>query len=181
MAKKKKSTTKKRSKSSTKKASSKKTAKKSQFEDKEVFYVGVKEPIEIRRTILESSKDIIQFLQRTENLKNLREEKEEETIQLKKLLGEITKLNNKLKSSLPKTSLRTALHQHEEELMKEALVKELEETKEQLGSEPAKKTAEKNKKITEKPKVVQKSKPKSELEKLEEELDAIESKLTKIS
>ena len=147
----------------------KKAAKK---EPDEVFYVGMKDPIEIRRSLLESSKEMVQYLQRAEKFKAVRTEKAEEIAKLKEIMNDATKLISKLKTSLPKTKIRTRMHKHEEEVMKEALVKELGEAKEEF--EVAAKEA--------KPAEVKKAKPKpaSELEKLESELSAIESKLTKL-
>lgn len=163
MAKKKKTTKK-------KKASS---VRKETSEDKDVFYVGIKDPIEIRRSILESSKEVIQYLQRAEKFKQVRNEKAEEIAKLRGIMAETTKLVNKLKKQLPKAGIRTPLHRHEEAVMKEALVKELKEAKQEF----AKSTESTAPKVVEK-KVVAKPKKVSELEKLESELNAIESKLS---
>ena len=48
-------------------------------EEDQVFFVGIKDPIEIRRSILESSKEMLQYLQRAERFKEVRKEKEEQT------------------------------------------------------------------------------------------------------
>ncbi len=50
-------------------------AKKKEKEEKEVFYVGVTDPAELRKDILESIKDIITVLKTYENFKSVREEK----------------------------------------------------------------------------------------------------------
>jgi len=144
-------------------------------ESKNVFYVGIKEPIEVRKYVLETSKDIVQYLQRVEKFKSVRLEKTENLNKLKETMNELTRLVIKLKSSLPKTSLRTRLHKHEEEIMKESLAKVLSEKE-----EPQKKfkIEEKKQTIKEAPEI---RKPKTELEKLEAELNEIESKLTKLT
>lgn len=75
-------------------------------EQKELFFVGVLEPVQVRRQVLGCSKDVISILKRFERFKELRIEKIENTLKLKKLFEEINFLNNKLKQHLPKTKLR---------------------------------------------------------------------------
>ncbi|MBW3013377.1 hypothetical protein KY325_04240 [Candidatus Woesearchaeota archaeon] len=81
-------------------------AKKKEKEEKEVFYVGVTDPAELRRDVLESIKDIITILKTYENFKSVREEKAKQTLKLKDLVAQITLLINKLKRELPKTRIR---------------------------------------------------------------------------
>lgn len=142
-------------------------------EKEEVFYVGVKDPIEIRRSILESSKEMVQYLQRAERFKKVRAEKSEQIAKLKETTHEITKLVRKLKAALPKTKLRARLHKHEEEIRKKVIVKELKEVKEEAKV--------KKKKVPVKEEEEEKKKPMTELEKLETELGEIESRLTKLA
>lgn len=66
------------------------------------FYVGIKEPVELRRSLLESSKLVIQNLQKYEKIRGIREEKLKQTEELKNLLAEIKRLNNKLKAAFPR-------------------------------------------------------------------------------
>ena len=140
---------------------------KKQEEKEEVFYVGVKDPIEIRRSLLESSKEIVQYLQRAERFKATRTEKAEQIAKLKQTMREITSLTRKLKTALPKTQIRARLHKHEEEVLKEELIeKNIEAAKEKDKVE--------EEEIKEKPAGM------SELEKLETELGEIESRLTKM-
>ena len=127
-------------------------------EIEEPFYVGVKDPAEIRRTVLESTKDIVQHLQRSERFKAVRKEKLEQIDKLKSLIKEITKNVNKLKSILPKTKLRAAPR-------KKAAVKP-------VSKKPKEEV---------KPKPEKKPRPVTELEKLEAELSEIEGRLTKLT
>ena len=126
--------------------------------DKEtdVFYIGVKEPSSIRRTLLESSKTIVEGLQRYENFKMIREQKEPEIFMFKEDMREINKLMMKLKVILPKTNLKEVVR------------------KEKKG---------KAKKIEEKPipkiKIEKKVDP-TELQKLESDLADIERKLARL-
>jgi len=126
--------------------------------DKEtdVFYIGVKEPSSIRRTLLESSKTIVEGLQRYENFKMIREQKEAEILMFKEDIREINKLMTKLKAFLPKTKLKEIVRKEKKR---------------------------KAKKIEEKPipkiKIEEKVNP-TELQKLESDLADIERKLARL-
>ena len=131
-------------------------------EEEQVFYVGIKDPIEIRRSILESSKEMLQYLQRAERFKEVRKEKAEMTKELKENMKEIQKLVRKLKSSLPSTGLRAKAPKKTKPEKKEKVM-------------PVEKDIQKELEPIEKPKEM------NELEKLEAELGEIESRLTKLS
>ena len=126
-------------------------------EEKELFFVGVKNPIELRRTMLESSKEIIEDLQKYERLKTLRAEKAKQIEALRTIIKEINRLVVKLRAELPTTSLR------------------IEEIKTPQKLKNPKKDIKEKKEIKAEPK-----KELTELEKLESELDAIEQKLSGI-
>ncbi|MBW3011953.1 hypothetical protein KY311_02110 [Candidatus Woesearchaeota archaeon] len=122
-------------------------------EEKEIFYVGIKDPSMLRRSLLESSKDIVVFLKTFENLKKLRIQKFEHMQRLNVLVEEISRMINKFQRDLPKTRLRVKA--------------------EEVPKPKAKKKAEP------KPKKVKMSA--SEVEKLELELKDIEEKLSKLA
>jgi uncharacterized membrane protein YkoI len=146
--------------------------KKQKGAETDVFYVGVTEPIEIRRNILECSKDIIQYLQRFEKFKQVRLEKEEEIRKLKETTHDIRVMVRKLKAALPKTKLRAMLHKHEEEVMMSAPVeKETKAAKKKASKKSEEKTAQER--VPER--------HVTELEKLESELGEIESRLTRLA
>ena len=84
----------------------KKKARVKKEEKEEVFYVGMKDPIEVRRSILESSKEMVQYLQRAERFKKVRAKKAEQLARLRAIMKDISLLARKLKSALPKTKLR---------------------------------------------------------------------------
>ncbi len=67
----------------------------------EGFYVGIEDPVELRRNILESSKDIIHNLQRYERLLSIREQKKQAIDRLNKKLAEIRSAVTELKSQFP--------------------------------------------------------------------------------
>ena len=133
-------------------------------EEKEesVFYVGMKDPIEIRRSILESSKEALQYLQRAERFKEIRKEKAEQTAKLKEIMKEMNGLVRKLKMALPKTGLRGKVHKEAPKKKKKAAPVKVEK------KAPPKEEVEKPKEMT-------------ELEKLEAELGEIEGRLTKLT
>lgn len=68
----------------------------------ELFYVGIKDPVELRKELLTSSKDIIDSLKRYENYKDLKEKKTEHITELKHVVDELLVLNKKLRGKMPK-------------------------------------------------------------------------------
>ncbi|MBW3014979.1 hypothetical protein KY330_01000 [Candidatus Woesearchaeota archaeon] len=134
---------------------------------KEIFYVGVKDPIEIRRTLLESSKEMVHAMQRYERFKEVRKEKIDEVQNLKEIISEIKKLANKLKQLLPETELRIKANKEKVNMLKKK-------------SANKQKTEIKKAQVIEKPLVMPKPRATSELEKLEAELANIENKLGKL-
>jgi len=80
--------------------------KKTKNPEKELYYVGIQEPVEIRRSLLESSRELLQFLQRYEKFKAVRNEKRESVALLKAQMRDVSSLLNDLKKVLPTTTLR---------------------------------------------------------------------------
>jgi len=76
--------------------------------EEDIYYVGVTDPVELRRSILENSKSIIGFLKKYEDLKALRSKKTVMMIQLKDEVDDIRKLVARVKRDLPKSKLRQA-------------------------------------------------------------------------
>lgn len=131
----------------------------------EIFYVGIRDPIEIRRSLLESSKDMVHSLQRFERFKEVRKEKLESLHELKKTMSIVKKLMGQLKHALPEASIRVELGK--------------EKRKVNLKKQTPKKT---EKKTNPKKEIVERvsRKEMGELEKLESELSAIEGKLSRL-
>ncbi|MBN2422689.1 hypothetical protein JXB41_05650 [Candidatus Woesearchaeota archaeon] len=75
-------------------------------QDNDGFFVGVTNPLDVRRNVLESSREMIQTLQSYEKIKKIRESKVRRIQQLRTVIRELDLLFSKLKSSLPKTHLR---------------------------------------------------------------------------
>ncbi len=176
----------------------------------DVFYVGINEPSELRKEILESSKVVIEDLKKYEKVRLLRESKNKEVARLKKIIKEIDNSFNKLKLLLPKTTLKPVTEDdeilnHKKEMEDIDSIEEVREKSEKnelkleekykradvqaeiraLKAIAKKKTSKKKTatKKTSKKKVVKKKAVKkkvAELDKLEKELKEITSKLNEL-
>ena len=71
------------------------------------YFVGIYDPVDVRRNILESSKDIIESMQTVEILNKLRKEKMLLFQEMKTIMKELDLLVTRLKSKVPKSYLRT--------------------------------------------------------------------------
>lgn len=129
-------------------------------ESESIFYVGVKDPVELRRSILESSKEMLQHLQRADKFKEVREEKAAEISKLKVTMDQLNKLVRKLRLAMPKTGVRAAAGKKKETKHKKSAKAHKQEEVELTVEKPIQM---------------------SELEKLESELSEIEGRLTKLS
>ncbi|MAH33356.1 hypothetical protein CL615_03110 [archaeon] len=119
-------------------------------ESKDMFFVEVRDPNEVRRNILESMKGIIESLQRFEKFKVMRKDKIDKINGLRKTVKELNKLTSNLKGSLPESNLRLR----------------------------ASKSPEKKKTSKDKHKAEGKKESETEIQKLESQLSQIEGKLT---
>ena len=81
-----------------------------------VFFVGVREPVEVRKEILGCAKDVIGNLRAFERFKDVRKSKVDQSAKLKKNIDEIILLTNRLKNKLPKSQLRALAKIQEPEL-----------------------------------------------------------------
>lgn len=135
-------------------------------EQKGLFFVEVRNPNEVRRNLLEAQKEIVESLQRNENIKFIRAKKGELIESLKSDIRNLLRQISRLKTTLPLVNLREA----------ESKAREPKE------AEPIKPKKKKHMKKPEKLPMPPKElpKPMSELEKLEAELSAIEQKLGSI-
>jgi hypothetical protein len=76
--------------------------------EEDSFYIGLRNPRDFRRELLESNKSVIQLLQRRENLKILRQKKVELMYKFSDVMSEIKMLMGKMKTAIPETKLRNA-------------------------------------------------------------------------
>ncbi len=72
----------------------------------ELFFVGIRDPIEIRKELLTSSKNLIDSLRRYEAYKTVKEEKIRHIVELKKVFDELLVLNKKVRGNLPKIPIK---------------------------------------------------------------------------
>jgi len=75
-------------------------------EQEEVFYVGLRNPKDVRRYVLESTRDLVLLLRSFESLKHIRMQKVELQQNVQKEIAAIKKLVLQLKRNLPQTRLR---------------------------------------------------------------------------
>ncbi len=72
----------------------------------EEYFVGIKDPIELRKELLLGSKDLITSLKKYDRFTHMRHEKQKYTEQLKRIMDELLVLNKKLRNHLPATPLK---------------------------------------------------------------------------
>lgn len=75
------------------------------MESEESIYVGIENPIELRRALLESTKGMIRILQADKTLREKRREKLQLIGEYKNTIKEITDQITQLKSHLPKIKM----------------------------------------------------------------------------
>lgn len=89
-----------------KRAKAKKRTKKKHVSKKEPFFVGIKDTVFVRRSVLLSSKNLIDALKKYEGLVDLRLRKQNYVVEFKRVVDELLVLNRKLRSHLPNMHLR---------------------------------------------------------------------------
>lgn len=147
------------------------------------YFVGVTEPIEMRKNILEGSRMLIHALQRYERYKQIRHKKLEAINRLNQITREIGILLTKLKNEMPKVPAKKAKPLKIETGMPKLVVKKGKEVKK--TSAPIQKQAPKVE-VKPAPVVIMAPKPiekpkLSELERLQQELDGIEGQLKNLN
>ena len=112
----------------------------------ELFFVGIRDPVELRKELLTSSKNLIDSLRRYETFKDMKEEKLQHILQLKRVFDELLVLNRKLRGHLPRVPIKTPIVAREEKTPKmpkiktaaknkiDVLEQELSKIEERLGS-----------------------------------------------
>ena len=76
--------------------------------ENELFFVGIRDPIELRKELLTSSKNLIDSLKRYEAYKDVKEEKLRHIMELKHVFDELLVLNKKLRNKLPHIPIKAA-------------------------------------------------------------------------
>ena len=100
----------------------------------EDFFVGIYDPIDVRRNILEGSKEIIKSLESHDRLKQIRKEKLKQYQFMKKIMRELDALIDRLEEELPKSHIRKAIQKEKPEpvVIKKKVYNSEEEYAEQL-------------------------------------------------
>ncbi|MEM4396998.1 MAG: hypothetical protein QW757_00050 [Candidatus Woesearchaeota archaeon] len=86
------------------------------------LFVGIPEPIDVRRNLLESSKDLIKCLQTYDKLEAIREQKLKYFKEMKRVSSELDMLVNRLKQKLPQT-IRKLEKKENKKIVEENLIK----------------------------------------------------------
>ncbi|HLF54773.1 MAG TPA: hypothetical protein VI612_03570 [Candidatus Nanoarchaeia archaeon] len=82
--------------------------------ENELFFVGIRDPIELRKELLLSSKNLIDSLRRYEAYKTIKDQKLRQIIQLKRVFDELLVLNKKFRGKLPRVPVKTPSVEREE-------------------------------------------------------------------
>ncbi len=154
------------------------------------FFVGIKETSDLKRAILESTRDTVVFLQRYENFNKIKKEKNEAINELKKMVKEISSVVADLKRKLPESELHKRLNADEISVEKDIIGIGLQKKKTQAEKsnlqaksrdtsqkKGVEKTKEEIEKGQEKSKQKKASKVNSEMDKLENQLKELEGRL----
>jgi len=164
-------------------------AKKQQKSERshDVFYVGVRDPVEVRRSLLESAREAIHFLKRYEKVKSIRAEKTQVILKLDTQVKDLRNMVAKLRKVFPATKLRTQFPARKSQcVVCSNFFKNQTELSQHMKHHQPKKSERhepvRNPIIMEKQEAPppKKSAPLSDLEKLEGELADIEDKLDKL-
>jgi len=134
----------------------------------DAYLVHLKDTVDFRRTILESSREVIHMMQEYQALMDLRKRRLDMEQAFKEELREIMLLVNKLEKTLPKHSINK---------LKEVLPGVIEEEKKHMAKPEKKKLSKKK----EKPAKEQlREKQLSQIQRLEKALESVEGKLHKL-
>ncbi len=87
-------------------------APKKQEQKQDIFYVGINNPIKLRRNVLECSKLMIRSLQVYEKVNRLRDKRVDKTEKFKSTIRELSRMCNSLKRELPSNKI---LEMHEQQ------------------------------------------------------------------
>lgn len=94
------------------------------MEEKE-FFVGIYDPTDVRRSVLESSKEIIDSIQSNKKLKQIREDKLLLYGEMQNIMHDLDLLISKLNNKLPETHLRKTVIKNDVHPKIQKLEKEL--------------------------------------------------------
>ena len=70
------------------------------------YFIGIYDPLDVRRNVLESSKHIIKSLECHDKIEKIRLEKVKSLKEMKKVMSELEMLSSRLKHRMPKSNIR---------------------------------------------------------------------------
>ncbi|HLC33287.1 MAG TPA: hypothetical protein VJJ82_05655 [Candidatus Nanoarchaeia archaeon] len=91
--------------------------------DETLFFVGVKDPLELRKDLLISSKNVLNSLKRYDTVMQFKEQKTQVETQLQRVFDELLVLNKKLRNHLPKVPIKGGVEESKKEEPKQVLSK----------------------------------------------------------
>ena len=87
--------------------------------DETLFFVGVKDHVEVRKELLISSKNVLNSLKRYEMFMQVKEEKARVENELQRVFDELLLLNKKLRNHLPKVPIKGGVEDSPQQPRKE--------------------------------------------------------------
>ncbi|MCP3683024.1 MAG: hypothetical protein GY861_10065 [bacterium] len=154
---------------------------KASVKEEEQFYIGLTDPNTVRRSLLESSKSIVQSLQRYEKVRDIRKQKESEIENFKAIVKDLMKTIAELKADMPPIDLTKIPREDDAHIDEDEKKLMAEKKAAKAKPKPVKKAPVKKapvKKAAPPPPPVKKEVP--VMEKLEDQLNDIESRLKKL-
>lgn len=91
-------------------------AAKKQEQKQDIFYVGINNPVKLRRNVLECSKLMIRSLQVYEKVNRIREKRIDKTEKFKSIVRELSRMCNSLKRELPSNKI-LEMHEHQKKAL----------------------------------------------------------------
>jgi len=83
--------------------------------DEELLYVGVYNPVNLRKDVLNSSRLVLSSLQKYEKFVGIKEKKAALIVQLARIVKDINALNKRLIQFMPKTKIKPGMIKKHEE------------------------------------------------------------------
>ncbi|MCX8147242.1 MAG: hypothetical protein N3D84_02130 [Candidatus Woesearchaeota archaeon] len=100
-----------------------------------IFYMKIENPVDLRRALLESLRDVLRALQKFEDLKKIRAEKAKEIAVLNNCMKEINLMIGKVKSHLPPVPVKIQLKEIKPKKKEERAIKQEKEEKKEEAVE----------------------------------------------
>ncbi len=145
-----------------------------------VFFVGISETKDLKRAVMESTRDTLVFLQKYSKFLEIKNQKNEAIDELKKVVREISNMVTKLKNNLPESEIHKRLGKEEISIEKEIIGIGVERKKvesEVSNKKATSRTGNKTQATKEGTDSQESKKPTNEMEQLEQQLKELENKL----